>query len=157
LGFGGQVAPVLSAFSDALACDPDNAEVAYAFGETLNRLAQPERAQEILKAAFARDMYVPPSWEFARGHSKLLLGDATGAIEHFRSVLDRVDRFVPARVQLIRALWETGQEAEARQEVTTLRGLAPGYSLAHARRMFPYPVEAASDALDAALAGAGLP
>lgn len=156
LGYGGVLEPVLAAFKTALACDPENAEVALAFGETLNRLAQPARAQTVLESAFGRDMYFPPSWEFAKGHSKLLLGDGEGAIAHFRSVLSRVERFVPARVQLIRALSEAEQADLAREEVDALRALAPRFSRAHARRMFPYPDPTVRQALDAALEEAGL-
>ena len=34
--------------------------------------------------------------------------------------------------------------------------IAPKYSLAHSRRMFPYPVQKEADALTEALSGAGL-
>lgn len=156
LGYGGVLEPVLAAFNAAQACDPGNPEVALAFGETLNRLAQPERAQQVLETAFAQDLYVPPSWEFAKGHAKLLLGEVDAAIVHFRSVLSRVERFVPARVQLIRALWVNGELPEARNELESLRSVAPKYSRAHAQRMFPYPDQAVRDSLDMALDQAGL-
>ncbi len=75
---------------------------------------------------------------------------------HFRSVLARVDRFVPARVQLVRALMEQGLIEEASAKVATLREIAPKYALAHAARMFPYPVAAQRARLLGALSACGL-
>lgn len=156
LGYRRQPEATIAAFEAAIARDPDNAEVYFAYGETMNRLARPERAEPLLRTAFSKDSFFPPSWEFALGHNKVLLGRHDRAIAHFLSVLDRVERFIPARVQLARAYWETGDREAAADAVGKIRSLAPKYGLAHAGRMFPYPVAEERARLEDALAGAGL-
>jgi Tfp pilus assembly protein PilF len=156
LGYLGQPKATVAAFETAITCDPENPEVYLAYGETMNRLAQPDKAESLLDIAFSKDSYFPPSWEFARGHSAVLLGEHDRAIEQFGTVLDRVERFMPARVQLARAYWEVGLKHEATEMVTAIKAIAPKYSLAHAGRMFPYPVAAERARLIDALAGAGM-
>lgn len=156
LGYRGRPDETAAAFDAAVNRDPDNAEVYLAYGETMNRLAQPEKAEALLDTVFSKDSYLPPSWEFPQGHTQILLEEHDRAIQHFRSVLDRVERFIPARVQLVRALWEIGDEQGATEMAATIREFAPKYSLAHAERMFPYPVEREKKRLIKALEGAGL-
>lgn len=156
LGYLGRPEETIAAFDAALARDPENPEAFLAYGETLNRLARPDAAGPLLDTVFSKDSFLPPSWEFPQGHRQLLLGQQDTAIAHFRSVLDRVERFVPARVQLVRALSEAGDAHGAQQTVARLREIAPKYSLAHARRMFPYPDLRQSDALIGALVEAGM-
>ena len=154
--YRGRPDETIIAFEAALTRDPDNAEAHLAYGETMNRLARPELAIPHLEAVFAKDSFFPPSWEFPHGHTQVLLGDHDGAIAHFESVLDRVERFIPARVQLARALWEAGDPKGAIQIVASIRALAPNYSRAHAARMFPYPAEAQKNRLLDALSRAGM-
>lgn len=156
LGYRSRPDETIDAFEMALSRDPDNAEVYLAYGETMNRLAQPEKAKPLLETVFSKDSYFPPSWEFPQGHTDILLGNHSRAIGHLNSVLDRVERFIPARVQLVRGLWETGDEEGASQIVTSIKDFAPKYSLAHATRMFPYPAEVERDRLLDALSGAGM-
>lgn len=156
LGYLGQPEAVTAAFDKAIACDPHDPEVLLAYGETMNRLARPRRAETLVQAAFSKDSYHPPSWEFPKGHTKVLLEDYDSAIAHFLSVLDRVDRFIPARVQLARAYWESGQRDNANKMVEEIRLRAPKYGLAHAGRMFPYPVKRERSRLLDALFGAGM-
>lgn len=156
LGYRGQPDETIAAFEAALQHDPDSAEVYHAYGETMNRLAQPEKAAPLLDAVFSMDSYFPPSWEFPQGHTQLLLGRHNRAIAHFSSVLDRLDRFIPARVQLVRALWEAGDKKAAAQNVAIIKDFAPKYSLAHAARMFPYPDEVQRAGLLNALSSSGM-
>jgi hypothetical protein len=122
----------------------------------MNRLAQPDRAKPLLQTVLTKDSYFPPSWDFPRGHTEILLGNNDKAIELFLTVLGKADRFIPARVQLARAYWETGDHQAAKDMVGRIKTLAPKFSLAHASRMFPYPVSSERDRLISALAGAGL-
>lgn len=156
LGYRGKPEETISAFEAALRLDPDNAEVYHAYGETMNRLAQPEKAAPLLEAVFSKDSYFPPSWEFPQGHTQILMGEHDRAIEHFKSVLDRLERFIPARVQLARALWEAGDPKGASRNVAKIREFAPNYSLAHASRMFPYPDDVERKRLNDALAASGM-
>ncbi len=156
LGYLGRPQETIAAFDAALMRDPNSPEAYLAYGETMNRLARPQDAGPLLDAVFSKDSFLPPSWEFPQGHRHLLLGEQEVAIEHFKSVLDRVPRFVPARVQLVRALWEIGDIEDAKQGVANIKEVAPKYSLAHSKRMFPYPVQKEADALLEALSGAGL-
>lgn len=156
LGYLGRPQETISAFDAALTRDPESPETYLAYGETMNRLARPQDAGPLLEAVFSKDSFLPPSWEFPQGHRHLLLGEQEVAIAHFQSVLDRVPRFVPARVQMVRAHWEIGDTEGAKQGVARIKEIAPKYSLAHSKRMFPYPVQKEADALMAALSGAGL-
>jgi DNA-binding winged helix-turn-helix (wHTH) protein/Tfp pilus assembly protein PilF len=156
LGYCGKPDETIAAFEAALRFDPNNAEVYHAYGETMNRLAQPKKAAPLLEAVFSKDSYLPPSWEFPQGHTEILLGHHDRAIEHFKSVLDRLERFIPARVQLVRALMEAGNKTDAAQNVETIKKFAPNYTLAHAARMFPYPDEVEKARPIDALAAAGM-
>lgn len=156
LGYRGRPQDCVVAFEAAMARSGGNAEVCLAYGETMNRLADPLRAEPLLDRAFAQDAFHPPSWEFARGHTEILRGTHARAIGHFRAVIDRVDRFLPARVQLARALWEDGQHDAARDMVTAIHDIAPRYGLKQAERMFPYPVAQERQRLLSALKAAGL-
>lgn len=156
LGYRGKPEETISAFEEALRLDPDNAEIYLTFGETMNRLANPKMAAPLLDTVFSKDSYFPPSWEFPQGHMKILLGHQDRAIDHFRSVSERVERFIPARVQLARALWEIDDKPGAHQIVESIREFAPKYSLAHAARMFPYPDAQQKARLIDGLAQAGM-
>jgi Tfp pilus assembly protein PilF len=156
LGYGSKPEETIVAFEAAVACDPENAEVYHACGETMNRLAQPERAEPLLQTAFSKDSFFPPSWEFPQGHTKILVGEHVSAIGHFLSVQERVERFIPARVQLTRAYWEAGDHLAASRTVAEISTIAPKCSLAHAARMFPYPIAKERSRLLNALAGAGM-
>ncbi len=156
LGYRHQPEATIEAFDRALMLGHGNAEAMFAYGETMNRLAQPDRALELLEQAFAKDSFHPPSWEFAKGHARVLLGEFDAAIAHFTAVLSRVARFIPARVQLARALQEHGQHSAAQDMVRLLKSYAPKYSLAAAERMFPYPDAQQKSRLIKALSEAGL-
>jgi DNA-binding winged helix-turn-helix (wHTH) protein/tetratricopeptide (TPR) repeat protein len=139
LGYLGRSDETIAAFDAATTRDPTNSEVVLAHAETMNRLAQPMIAQSLLANVFASNELFPPSWEFALGHTAALLGNYKQAIRHFTAVLRRIDRFIPARVQLVQALWADEQIERAKSEVLEIRARAPKYGLAHAERMFPYP------------------
>ena len=123
LGYRGKPEETIAALETALRPEPDNAEVYHAYGETMNRLAQPQKAAPLLGTVFSKDSFLPPSWEFPQGHTKVLLGHHDRAIEHFESVLDRLERFIPARVQLVRALWEAGTRQRRRRTWRPARNL----------------------------------
>lgn len=157
LGFLGDRKPPIEAFEHALALDSGNAEVWHTYGETLNRLALPADALPHLETAFGIDVYAPPSWEFARGHSNILLQNYEKALSYMLPVLERVPGFMPARVQLTRLYAETDRFDEAAEIVASIRKLAPRYSLENALRMFPYPDAEHSKRFEQALRVAGFP
>lgn len=157
LGFVGDPAEAIAAFETATKLAPRNAEVWHGYGETLNRLAMPKRALPILERALTIDSFVPPSWDFARGHSRILLRQYDRALEYIIPVLERVPGFVPARVQLARAYAEMDRSDYARRTIDALLSFAPRYRLSNAKRMFPYPVLTERDRFEAALREAGLP
>lgn len=156
LGYTGRADETVAAFEAALVRDEQNSEVLLAYGETMNRLAEPRRADQLLTRAFGAEAFHPPSWDFARGHSAVLRRDYDTAIRHFTAVLERVGGFVPAAVQLARAYWETGDPDAARQTRALIGRIAPKYSLGHAVRMFPYPSTKERARLSDALQGSGL-
>ena len=156
LGFLGQPDVAIAAFARAVACG-GGGEVLYAYGETMNRLNLPDRAMPLLEQAFLAETFVPPTWAFAKGHSRLLLGDVVGALDHLKPVVECAPGFVPAKVQTVRALVEHNDPTGAQQMVELLRAQAPRYTRASARRMFPYPDPQQGAALDRALELSGLP
>jgi TolB-like protein len=157
LGYLDRFDEAVASFERAVALDPRCAEVYYAYGETMNRLAKPRRALPLLEHAFSIDTFVPPSWEFAKAHSFILMRQYDQAFAHILAALERVPRFIPALVQVARAYVEAGRIDEARATVGTIREFAPKYRLMNARRMFPYPDPEVRDRFIGALRSAGLP
>jgi tetratricopeptide (TPR) repeat protein len=134
-----------------------NAEVFYAYGETMNRLAAPAKALPLLEKAYVLDSFVPPAWAFAKSHSYALMKQWGEALARMLPVLERVPAFVPGRVQTARVLQEMGRTKDAAIAIRLLREFAPRYSLLNAARMFPYPVAAERKRLLSALRAAALP
>jgi len=157
LGFMGRFDEAVSSFEAAVIREPENAEALYAYGETMNRGGEPARALPILEKAFSVDEYFPPSWEFAKAHSFVLLKRFDDGLGILLPALARTPRLVPARVQLARAYGEMGRGTEAAAAVSEIRKSAPNYSLSSAARMFPYPTKVERDRLLNALRDAGLP
>lgn len=156
-GFVDRFDDAISNFETAIGIDPRNAEAFYAYGETMNRAGAPDRALPLLEKAFSIDTFVPPAWEFARGHSYVLLQRYDDALEHILPVIERLPRFVPARVQLARTYAEMGRMGDARAAVEKILEIAPRYAINSSRRMFPYPAEEERQRLTNALLFAGLP
>ncbi len=123
----------------------------------MNRLSEPKRAMPLLEKAFSIDTFVPPAWEFAKGHSLVLMRRYDDALSHILPVIERVPGFVPARVQLARAYSELGRISDAEDIVQSIRQIAPNYSIRSAVKMFPYPDSADRSRLLGALQKAGLP
>lgn len=155
LGYRGRAQATVAAFDAAVMRDRDNAEVYLAYGGTMNRLARPDRALELLALAFSKDGFHPPSWEFAKDRARALLGEHDRAIAHFTAVLNRVERFISARVQRARSLQEGGRHEDALDMAASIKRFAPKYSLGAARRVFPYPDAGHRLRLDRALTAAG--
>lgn len=155
-GFTGQTGTAITSFETAVECDPENAEVFFAYGETMNRLGQPDRALALIDKAFAIESFVPPSWGFGKGHAYALLRDYDKALDNILPVLERVPQFIPARVQLARIYVEMGASEDARAAVDKITEFAPNYRMMNAGRMFPYPDAENRDRLSAALTKAGL-
>jgi TolB-like protein/Tfp pilus assembly protein PilF len=156
-GYLGRSDDTVSSFEKAIALDPRSAEAFYAYGETMNRLSDPKRALPLLEKAFSIDTFVPPAWEFAKGHSLVLMGRYDDALPHILPVIERVPGFVPARVQLARAYCELGRISDAKDTVQSIRQIAPKFSIRSAAKMFPYPDSADRSRLLDALQKAGLP
>ena len=156
-GYLGQFDRAVANFEKAVRLNPRNAEAFYAFGETMNRGGDPARALPLLEKAFGIDMIVPPGSYFAKGHALLLLRRYDEAVGLFLLVIDRVSRFVPARVQLARAYGEMDRIAEAKIAVSAVLEIAPRYTMRNANRMFPYPDAENRRRLLDGLRKAGLP
>lgn len=156
-GFIDHFDDAISNFEKAIEIDPRNAEAYYAYGETMNRAGMPERALPILEKAFSIDTFVPPGWEFAKGHAYVLLRRYDNALEHILQVMERVPNFVPARVQVARAYAEMGRVDDAKASVRAILEIAPRYTISSSQRMFPYPSEEDRARLTDALLAAGLP
>jgi TolB-like protein len=156
-GFLGRSEEAMRNFEKSIAIDPRNAEAFYAYGETMNRLGNPQKAMPLLEKAFSIDTFVPPAWEFAKGHSYVLMQRHDEAVSEFLPIINRVPGFVPARVQLARTYAEMDRISDAEDIVRSIREIAPKYSLRSAARMFPYPDDANRTTLIGALKMAGLP
>ena len=157
LGYLDRFDDAVANFDRAVAIDPRNAEAFFAYGETMNRRGDPERALPLLEMAFSIDTFVPPSWEFAKGHSFVLMQRYDAALSQILPVIERVPRFLPARVQLARAYAETDRIADAEDMVQSILKIAPKYGVGSASRMFPYPNENDRHRFLDALRKAGLP
>lgn len=156
LGFLGRPQEMMDSFERAVSIDPQSAEVYYAYGETMNRNCEPRRGLVLLGRALGIDTFVPPSWEFAKGHSHVLMRTYDEALAYMQPVLERAPRFIPARVQLARAYAELGRTADGADMVRTIRAYAPRYGLKSALRMFPYPDSQESHRFETALRSVGM-
>lgn len=123
----------------------------------MNRHGRPVQALELLEKAFSIDTFVPPGWEFAKGHSYILMRDYDNALAHILPVTECVPQFVPARAQLARAYSEMGLLKEAGDTVLAIRETSPAYGIDKAVRMFPYPGSPERDRFISALQLTGLP
>ncbi len=146
----------VAAFEKAIALEPDNAEVLSAFAETMNRLGRPDEALPLLDRAFEIETFMPPSWEWIRGHAFVLKRMFDEALARILPVLERLPEFVPAHVQLARLYVEMGRTKDAVSTIKTLARIAPKYRMLNARRMFPYPQAAERKRLADGLSKAGL-
>jgi tetratricopeptide (TPR) repeat protein len=156
LGFFGEFDRATENFEQAVALDPRDAGAFFAFGETMNRAGLPEKALPLVERAIAMEVVPPPAWEFGLGHGYLLLRRYDEALAKFLEVLNRVPRFLPARVQLARAYGELDRIAEARAAIEVVRDVAPRYTIRNARNMFAYPQEENRARLHDGLRKAGL-
>ena len=157
LGFLGQFERATENFEQAVALDPRSSDAFFAFGETMNRAGNPNKALPLIEQAIAIDIIPPPARDFGTGHAYLLMRRYDEAIAKFLQVLDRVPRFIPARVQLARAYGEMDRVSDANSMIAVLREVAPRYTVRSAQRMFPYSEEENRARLDDGLRKAGLP
>jgi TolB-like protein len=156
LGYLDRIPETIATFEQAVSLDPQNAEVIHTYGETMNRLGQPDIALPLLERAFEIEHFVPPSWEFARAHSYILQRDYSQAYDRILPVVDRVPKFLPARVQLARLYFETDQLDQAKQTVQSILKAAPRFGMLNVKRMFPYPQPNERNRLATALLNAGM-
>ena len=157
LGFLGRFDRAAENFEQAVALDPRSSEAFFAFGETMNRAGKPDRALPLIERAIAIDVIPPPARDFGMGHAYLLMGRFDEAVAKFLQILDRVPRFIPARVQLARAYGEMDRVSDAKSTIAVLREVAPRYTVRSAHRMFPYSEEEHRARLRDGLRKAGLP
>ncbi len=139
LSYLGEPEKCVGAFKRAIALTSGSAEVFFAYGESLNRLGQPELALQMLDRAFGVESYVPPSWDFAKGHSYTLQRNYNDALECLETVVKRLPSFLPARVQLARLYVEIDRTPDAHKVSDEISTISPDFTLEHAARMFPYP------------------
>ena len=123
----------------------------------MNRGSNPERALPLLEKALSTESFQSTAWEWAKGHSYVLLRRYEDMLVHILPVVKANPKFVPARVQLARGYAEMGRMADAEATVNTILEIAPKYRLASAARMFPYPKLEDRERLLGALRDAGLP
>jgi tetratricopeptide (TPR) repeat protein len=157
LGFFGQFERATESFEQAINLDPRDAGAFYAYGETMNRASSAEKAIPLIETAMSLEVVPPQVWEFALGHSYVLLRKYDEALAKFLTVLERLPGFIPARVQLARLYGETDRISEAGSAVEVIRKAAPRYTIKSAERMFPYADEENRSRLRNGLRKAGLP
>lgn len=159
------MARALEYFEQAGAVDPEYAEVfAYqSYCRTAMHLfgipgsdGTLMHAAKLAERAFEIESFVPPSWDFARAHSYILLRDYPKAIARILPVVEREPKFLPAQVQLARLFVETDQLDQAKQTVQTILATAPRFGMLNVKRMFPYPQPEERDRITSALLKTGM-
>lgn len=155
-GYLDQFDEAIANFERAIVIEPRSAEAYYTYGETMNKRGDPERGLPLLERAFSIDSIVPPSWDFARGHSLVLMRRFENASSLFETVVKRAPQFLPAWVQLARTYSEQDRLEDARETVRIVQELAPQFSLGHAKRMFPYQFKMQARRLECALCAASM-
>ncbi|MGI9520356.1 MAG: adenylate/guanylate cyclase domain-containing protein [Hyphomicrobiaceae bacterium] len=143
-------------FERAISLEPRSAEAYYVYGETMNKCGEPYLGLPLLERAYGIDSIVPPSWDFAKGHSWILMQRTKDASSVFENVIEHAPQFLPAWVQLVRTYSEENRLEDAQNVLHSTLQPAPQFNLDHAKKMFPYQVEAQARRFENALQTAGV-
>jgi adenylate cyclase len=156
-GWAGNFDKAVEFYEEALALEPDNAEVHAYYGETLNFTEQAEKSVELLHRALEIEKLSPPSWDFMLGHAHYELGQNDQAVPRFLRCIDRAPMFPAARLYLACTYVELGRLDEAAEQIQTLRDFEPRYTMDAVRERYKYSDQTNGSRFLENLCKAGLP
>lgn len=116
---------------------PWNALYRANWGSVLAQLGRAEEAQAVLALAWRDPEPMPKLVHGAYGMAHLHLGDYAAAVRHLEQALEPGSGKPGYRVELIRALFEAGENDRAREQAALLEGW-PGGEIRAAADLFPY-------------------
>jgi adenylate cyclase len=117
---------------------------------------QLEEALAAAEKALRLNPHDPFFSSFTLGAVYRLRGHYEEALVALKGVLSRNPNFLPARVQLLVASSESGQEAEAKAEAAEILRITPNFSLESLRQRLPFKDQAELERLLSGLRKAGL-
>lgn len=156
-GWAGNFDKAVEFYEEALALEPDNAEVHAYYGETLNFTEQAEKSVELLHRALEIEKLSPPSWDFMLGHAHYELGQNDQAVPRILRCIDRAPMFPAARLYLACTYVELGRLDEAAEQIQTLRDFEPRYTMDAVRERYKYSDQTNGSRFLENLCKAGLP
>lgn len=111
--------PLVQPITDAIAENPDNAELWYQRSEALLEVESPELARKDLLQALKIDT-ANLKYMFALGQVNITLKDAKGAVEAFHQLLAKAPDSGPAKLLLSKAYLMDNQAGKAVQEINSI-------------------------------------
>ena len=122
---------------EATRLHPWNDQYRANWGMVLAQLGRAGEARDALRAVWREPEPMPKLVHGAYGMASLQLGEYEDAIRHLEQALEPGSGKPGYRVELIRALFESGAEDRAREQVARLEGW-PGGEIRAAADLFPY-------------------
>ena len=117
----GRTTDALVYFAKAAALRPDGGFGVVNYAEALNQLERYDETIRWLEEALARGYPAVPEINVTLGLAHLNQGDAETALPYLRRTMEQRPGQIGWHVELVRALFEAGREAEAREEIARLR------------------------------------
>ena len=146
----------IASFERAVELDPNNADTHTWFCEALNYAGQPERALEVGHKSLRFDPVAPPNCLHHIGHAHFLVGDLDMAAKYDQRAIRMAPSFPPARIVMAAILVESGQIKAAKEQISDLLAIDPGYSFRRYDERYPYYSKQHRDRMKIALKAAGL-
>ncbi|MFT5418460.1 MAG: adenylate cyclase [Gammaproteobacteria bacterium] len=133
-----QFEPAIASARKAISFDPNFADGYVTLAEILSFAEQSEEAVTLLEQAMLLNPRYTPSYLWALGHAKFLLGDYDEAIALMRRVLTRNPNHLIAHMILASALVEAGQLEAAKFPAEEILRISPNYQLDITLERMPY-------------------
>lgn len=146
----------ISSFERSISLDPNNADTYVWFSESLNYAGYPERALEAGKKSLLFDPVAPPNVLHHIAHAYFLAGDLKNAAVYDARAIRMAPSFPPARIVMAAILAESGKIDEAKEQISDLLEIDPGYNFKRYDERYPYYNDEHRNRMAKALKAAGL-
>lgn len=146
----------ISSYERSISLDPNNADTHVWFSESLNYAGQPERALEAGEKSLRFDPVAPPNALHHIAHAYFLSGDLEKAAEYDARAIRMAPSFPPARIVMAAILAESSKIDEAKEQISDLLEIDPGYNFERYDERYPYYNDEHRNRMAKALKAAGL-
>jgi adenylate cyclase len=137
--------------------EPGNADAYANLAGALQFNGEPERVIQLIEKAIRLNPYYPFYYILYMGQAYLAMERYEEALEALQRTITRNPEALAAQVYLAACFGHLGQAALARQALSEVQRIYPGFSTAWVRALLPYKRAADTDRLIEGLRKAGLP